>query len=193
MATIKKAFQALHTALTALPADTTVEDILANPSITKLMEASKGGFSGVDSFVTIDGQKVARECAMLGAVFAHDNTDKDKSFFYKNGSYMIGAEIVKATARKEWEADRDARELELEEQMLEGDISPKEWKEAVTQIKAETFEWTIPEDIKAGLIETFDGYPTKEAFEEAYKAGTVAPFSDYAEETQALRDLAHQE
>jgi hypothetical protein len=66
------------------------------------MEAKKGGFSGTDSFVTIDGNKVARICAMTGAVFAHDNTDKALSFFYKNGSYMIGAEVQKANARKQW-------------------------------------------------------------------------------------------
>ncbi len=190
MATIKKAFIALHTALLAYDQTKTVADLLATPSITKLMEASKGGFSGIDSFVTIDGNKVARECAMLGAVFAHDNSDKATSFFYKNGSYMIGAEIVKATARKTWEADRDSRELELETQMLDGEITPPEWKEQVTAIKEESFEWEIDEDTKAELIADFDGYPTKEAFTEAYNAGTVAPFSDYEEETQALRDLA---
>ncbi len=190
MATIKKAFITLHTALLAYDQTATVADLMADHKLVKLMEASKGGFSGIDSFVTIDGKKVARECAMLGAVFAHDNSDKATSFFYKNGSYMIGAEIVKATARKVWEADRDSRELDLETQMLDGDITPPEWKEQVTAIKEESFEWEIDEDTKADLITTFDGYPTKEAFTEAYNAGTVAPFSDYEEETQALRDLA---
>ncbi len=190
MATIKKAFIALHTALTNYPQDATVGELMADHNLVKLMEASKGGFSGVDSFIHIDGKKVARECAMLGAIFAHDNSDKTQSFFYKNGSYMIGAEIVKATARKEWEADRDSRELELENQMLDGDITPPEWKEQVTAIKEESFDYNMDADTKADLIATFDGYPTKEAFIEAYNAGTVAPFSDYAEETQALRDLA---
>ncbi len=192
MATIKKAFQPLHQALLdilEINANATVNQILDNPSFMKLMEASKGGFSGVDSFITIDGNRVARECAMTHAIYAHDNTDKQISFFYKNGSYMIGAEIVKATARKTWEADREDRELILEDQMLEGEISPKEWKGQVSLIKAEVFDFTLDEATKTQLIETFDGYPTREAFIEAYNAGTVAPFADYAEETQELRDL----
>ena len=94
MATIKKAFIPLMTALEALTPETTVAEILTIPSILKLVTASKGGFSGEDSFVTVSSEdgtliKVARKCAMTGAYFAHDNDDKTKSFFYKNGSYMI--------------------------------------------------------------------------------------------------------
>lgn len=188
MSTIKKAFIPLHTALTELDGGTTVEALLATPSIMKLMEASKGGFSGESNFVEIDGQKVGRICAMTEAVFAHNNTNKEASFFYKNGSYMIGAEIVKANARKAWEAERETAEAELEDQMLEGDITPKEWKEAVTALKADTFEFTLGEDVKTQLVEDYNGYATKEAFTEAYIAGTVPPFTDYAEVTEALRE-----
>lgn len=188
MSTIKKAFQPLHTALEALAPNTTVKSILENRDIMKLMEASKGGFTGENSFVEIDGKKVARICAMTGAVFAHDNTNKEASFFYKNGSYMIGAEIVKANARKAWEADREAQEATLEDQMLEGEITPKEWKEAVTALKADQFEFELDEATKAQLVADFDGYATKEAFIEAYNNDAVPPFTDYADKVEALRE-----
>ena len=187
---IKKAFQPLHEALTELAPNTTVKAILENPTILKMMTASKGGFSGEDSFVEIEGLKVARKCAMLGAFFAHDNSDKEASFFYKNGSYMIGAEVTKANARKSCEMDREDREQELEDQMLEGTLAPKEWKEAVTTLQSETFEYHISDEDKAQLITDFDGYETEEAFKEAYTNEAVAPFSDYSDQIKALRDLA---
>lgn len=187
---IKKSFVTLHTALLAYDQEATIADLMADAKIIKIMTASKGGFSGEDSFVTVDGNKVARICAMTGAVFAHDNSNKETSFFYKNGSYMIGAEIVKANARKAWELDREDREQELEDDMLDGNIKPKDWKEAVKAIQAETFEWELDEDVKAELIADYDGYPTKEAFTEAYNAGEVPNFTDYAETTEALRALA---
>ena len=187
---IKKSFETLNTALTAYDQTATVADLMADTNFTKLMEAKKGGFSGVDSFVTIGDDKVARICAMTGAVFSHDNTDKELSFFYKNGSYMIGAEVLKANSRKQWEMDREDQETELEDQMLEGDISPKEWKEATTALHATTFDYTMTDEDKAELIETFEGYPTKEAFTEAYNEGTVKPFSDFSEEIAELREQA---
>ena len=183
--TVKVAMNAI-----TLYLQSTGNELLEDPAFTKLLVAGKGGFNGEDSFITIDGQKVARTCAMTGAIFAHDNTDKTASFFYKNGSYMIGAEIVKANARKEWEFDREDREAELEDQMLEGEISPKDWKVALTAIQAEAFEYIIPEDTKAELIANYNGYETKEDFIEAYEADEVAPFTDYEEETEALRSLA---
>lgn len=192
MANIKKAFTPLHEALTALAPNTTIKAILENDSIMKLMTASKGGFSGEDSFITIDGIKVARKCAMLGSYFAHDNTDKTASFFYKNGSYMIGAEVTKANARKKWEMDREDQEQALEDEMLNGEINPKEWKEAVTALQKEEFTYTIADEDKASLIADFDGYPTEEAFTEAYKEEAVPAFTDYEDEIKALRDLAPQ-
>jgi len=182
MATIKKAFQPLAEALKAFPE--------ALEAVLPLMTASKGGFNGEDMYVEINGNKVARVCAMTGAVFAHDNTDKLTSFFYKNGSYMIGAEIVKANARKAFDIIQDAEEAELENQMLEGEIAPKEWKEAVTALNANKFDFTLDEETKQNLIEDFQGYATKEDFLEAYNEGTVAPFADFNEQTEALRALA---
>ena len=182
---LKVAFTALYAVLVA-----NHSDVLEDPKVLDALGAKAGGFGGEDSYVTVDGQKVARICAMTGAVFAHDNTDKSISFFYKNGSYMIGAEIVKANARKVWEIDKEARELTLENQMLDGDIAPKEWKEAVTAINAEEFDFTLDEDTKSQLIEDFNGYPTKEDFTEDYNNNNVAPFTDYEEDTKALRALA---
>lgn len=193
MSNIKKAFQPLHKALKELTPNTTVKSILENPTIMGLMEASKGGFTGENSFVEIGGNKVARICAMTGAVFAHDNTDKEKSFFYKNGSYMIGAEIVKANARKAWEADKEAKETALEDQMLEGTLTPKEWKDEVTKLRASQFEFTLDDATKEQLIKDFDGYATKEDFIEAYENDAVPPFTDYADKVEALRDAGKPE
>ena len=166
--------------------------LLEDVAFTKLLVAGKGGFNGEDSFVTIDGNKVARICAMTGAVFAHNNADKSVSFFYKNGSYMIGAEIVKANARKAWELDKEARELTLEDDMLEGVITPKEWKEQDTAIKSEEFTFELDETVKADLIADFGGYATKEDFITAYNADEVLPFTEFDEEVKALRALAPQ-
>jgi len=174
---IKKAFQPLHTLLESMAQNTTLASIMADPKVIKLFEAGKGGFNGTDSFVTVDGTKVGRVCAMLGAVFAHDNTDKTLSFFYKNGSYMIGAEVVKANARKEWDIERNERLEALEDSMLEGDINPKEWKEQDSKIK-----------VVDGDDEEFT--QAKAEFATAYTADEVAPFTDYSEAVEALRDLA---
>ena len=191
MATIKKSFTEVHAYLTANP-DITAKELLDTPSFTDLMEAKKGGFSGVDSFVTIKDQKVARICAMTGAVFAHDNTDKEASFFYKNGSYMIGAEVIKSNARKEYDIDLEASLLSLEDDMLNGTITPKEWKEQTTALNADVFEFSLDDDTKQSLIADFEGYATKEEFITAYNDQAVRPFSDFADEIAELRALAPQ-
>ncbi len=164
--------------------------LLADPAFLDILGAKAGGFGGEDSFVTIDGVKVGRVCAMTGAVYAHNNTDKVTSFFYKNGSYMIGAEIVKANERKAWEIDKEARELDLEDQMLEGSISPKEWKAEANLIKAGEFSFSLSDSEKNELILDFNGYDSKEAFTEAFNNDEVAPFTDYDEVVKALRELA---
>ena len=197
---VKKSFQPINEALINYSQTATVADLMADSTFTRLMEAKKGGFSGVDSFVTIDGEKVARVCAMTGAVFAHDNSDKNLSFFYKNGSYMIGAEVVKANARKAWELDKETEEAELENDMLEGNILPKEWKEAKTALDKKEFEFDLDEETKSDLIASFGGIivldendqPDHEASKAEWTAqrDELAPFSDYSEEIKALRDLA---
>ncbi len=185
---IKKSMVALTDFLADLAGNTTIASILENPKYIKLVEAGKGGFTGEDSFVTIDGAKVARICAMTGAVFAHDNTDKTASFFYKNGSYMIGAEVIKANARKAWEATQETVLQDLEDQMMSGDLTPQEWKEQVTEANKAEFEFKLDDDTKASLIADFDGYATKEDFEEAYNSGEVAPFTDYTDQITTLRE-----
>jgi len=182
MSAIKKAFEAVHAHL-AENHPTVLED----STLVKLMTAKTGGFSGEDSFVTVDGNKVARICALTGAVFAHDNTDKEVSYFYKNGSYAIPAEVIKAQAKKAFDTDKlQALDL-LEEDMLEGNLTPQEWKEAKTAEDAKTFEFTISDEDKQMVIDTFDGYPSKEAFLEDYNAGNVRPFSDFADDMDAIR------
>lgn len=163
-------------------------EVLEDAQVMKQLEAGKGGFNGEDSFVTIDGNKVGRICAMTGGVFAHDNTDKEASYFYKNGSYVIPAEVMKASARKAFDADKAVSLQALEDQMLEGDITPAEWKEAKVALDSEVFEYHMDDATKAEIIETYEGYPSKEAFTEAYNAGEVRPFSDFADEIEALRN-----
>jgi hypothetical protein len=90
------------------------------------------------------------------------------------------------------EMDREDEEAQLEDDMLEGIISPKEWKEQTTALHANTFEFTLDDTTKDALIEAFEGYETKEAFTEAYNAGTVKPFTDFTAEITALRDEAPQ-
>ena len=200
---VKKSFNEINTALRNYPEDTTVAQLLADQAFTNLMEAKKGGFTGVDSYIdNAEGIHIARICAMTHAVYAHDNSDKTKSFFYKNGSYMIGAEVVKANARKEWELNKEQAEADLEEEMLEGTISPKEWKEQRTALQKEEFSFTLDPTVKQTLIDTFDGTIVLDADgnpdAEASKAEWLAnqdshkPFSDYAEEIAELRAEAPQ-
>ncbi|RLF63184.1 MAG: hypothetical protein DRN33_04565, partial [Thermoplasmata archaeon] len=149
-----------------------------------------------------EGNHIARICAMTHAVYAHDNNDKTKSFFYKNGSYMIGAEVVKANARKEWELQKEQAEADLENEMLEGTITPKEWKEQRTALQKEEFSFTLDPTTKQELIDTFngvlvldkDGNPDAEASKAEWLANqdSLAPFSDYAEEIAELRADAPQ-
>ena len=179
---IKKSFIAIAEALQAFPE--------AFEAVAPLMEAKKGGFSGEDMFITINDAKVARICAMTGAVFAHDNSDKTKSFFYKNGSYMIGAEVLKANSRKGWELQKEQAESDLEAQMLDGEITPQEWKEQKTALDNDEFAFTLTDEEKQDLVDTFEGFNTKDAFIEAYNANTVKPFTDFEEEIKALRELA---
>ena len=188
---IKKTMVALTTFLaTSAVQALTVAELTADPKYLKLVEAGKGGFSGENNFVEVDGKKVGRVCAMTGAVFAHDNTDKAQSFFYKNGSYMIGAEVIKANAHKAWTMDKEDRLEALVNTMVAQEITPQDWKEQTDTINAEEFDFAIDEDVKAELIADFDGYDSKETFEEAFVDGAVAPFSDYEETIKALRALA---
>jgi len=76
--------------------------------------------------------------------------------------------------------------------MLEGVITPKEWKEQDTAIKSEEFTFELDETVKADLIADFGGYATKEDFITAYNADEVLPFTEFDEEVKALRALAPQ-
>lgn len=187
MATIKVSFKPLVEALEAM-GTSTVAEALSSQSILDIITAKAGGGGGVEtSFVEVNNQKVGRQCAITKAYFPHNNTDKDVSFFYVNGSYCIPAEIMKATARKTWEAGQEAKLTKLENKMLDGKISPQDWKAEVTTIKAESFEFVMDEAQKEEINVTFGGYPTKEELATAYAEGSIIPFSAFAEEIKALR------
>jgi len=182
--TIKKALQPTHAFLTAQDKDTTVEELLNSTKFMKLLEAGKGGFNGENSFVEHDGVKVARICAMTQLVYPHSNDNKDYSYFYKNGSYMIGAEVIKANKRKEWEDTKTERLQELEDKMMGGAITPQEWKEKNNLIQEEEFDFTLDDEDRQRLADTFGGFATKED----YVHGELPLFTDFAEEVKALRD-----
>jgi len=186
---IKKALVNLVNYLTTPDTQTlTVAELTQTQSFIDLVTANKGGFSGVDSYTTIDGVKVGRTCALTHKVYPFNDGDKEVSYFYKGGSYLIGAEILKSNARKEWEDTKQANLQELEDEMMESNITPKEWKDKVTAVNAESFEFNLGEDRQAELTTAFNGYDTKELFIEAYNNSELIPFSDYAEQVQALRD-----
>jgi len=180
---IKKAFTAIHTALSTNPT-ATAQELLDTPSFMALMEASKGGFSGEDPFVTVDNQKVARICSATKAVFTIDNSDKDRSFFYKGGSQIIPAEVLKANAHKAHNIAQDAKAQELEDKMLDGAITPQEWKEQNQALNEEKFTHELTAEQIADLIETFGGYETKEAY---IADEDPELFSSYTDEIEAIR------
>ena len=173
--------------LTACNDEVTAVSLTTNPAFLKLVEAGKGGFTGVSSFIEVDGNKVGRVCAMTGAVYPFNNDDREESFYYKNGSYVIGGEILKANQMKEFDDAKEAKLADLEDQMLEGIMNPKEWKEQVTAIKETSFEFTLSDDRKQELITAYDGYADRESFLTAYNAGSLPRFADYTEVTDALR------
>jgi len=189
---ILKSMEALVAHLNTLKETTTVADLKASTAFLALVTAKRGGGGGTgeDQFVTINDVKVARICALTHGIYPHDNSNKDLSFFYKNGSYSIGAEVLKANARKQWEFNREDELQVIEDEMMNGDINPKEWKEKATAINSNEFNYIMSEDDIAELKETFNAYDTKEDFITAYEADDITPFSDYADEITALRALA---
>ena len=184
---IKKSMEAVVAFLTACNDEVTAVSLTTNPAFLKLVEAGKGGFTGVSSFIEVDGNKVGRVCAMTGAVYPFNNDDREESFYYKNGSYVIGGEILKANQMKEFDDAKEAKLADLEDQMLEGIMNSKEWKEQVTAIKATSFEFHLSDDRKQELITAYDGYADRESFLTAYNAGSLPRFVDYTEVTDALR------
>lgn len=164
---LKKSMEALVAYLsnTGL-AQKQVGTIVKSAEFLALVTAQRGGGNPEDNWLTIEGSKVGRVCAMLGTWYAHSNTDKAVSNFYRNGSYHIVIEKLKnLKARAHKEAQQGVLD-QLENDMVEGVISPKEWKTAKDEA-IKPFLFSISEEAKAHLTELTGGYATKEALAEA--------------------------
>ncbi len=160
---IKKAYEPLHELLLGLEAETTVADLLASEQYANIVAHHTGRHKAdkSDNWLTVDGKDVARKCAMLGAWYIHDNTDKEASHFYRNGSYHIGVEKLKNAHAKEFARSQAERLAALEDDMLEGNITPREWREQKNRITAEAAVFNMTKKQKAELIKISGGVSDK--------------------------------
>ena len=160
--TVKVALEAVHGFITnKANSALTVASLIANPSFIALLTAQRGGNSE-ESWLEVDGQKIGRSCAILNTFFPHDNDNKEVSHFYRNGSYHIVIEKLKNLKVK---AHRQAQAVileQLEDDMMEGKITPKEWKAQKDQVLGE-FKFEISAETKEYLVKLTKGYESKEA------------------------------
>jgi len=165
---VKVALEPVYIALKANESKT-VADLLQDDSFTGLFTVNRGGGASTaeQNWLIVDGKKIGRSCAVLGAFYPHDNEDKDLSHFYKNGSYHIVIEKLKNIKAKAFKVATEQELKALEDAMMEGEISPKEWKSQKDEILGIEFKFSIDDETKAHLIELTKGYPTKEALAEA--------------------------
>jgi len=139
----------------------TVASLLSTATFVALLTAQRGGGSSDENWLTVNDVKVGRSCAILGAFYPHNNDDKAVSHFYKNGSYHIVVEKLKNLKVKAHKAEQ-ARELaKLEDDMMEGIITPKEWKAQKDAVLSE-FKFEISDETKDYLVKLTKGYATKE-------------------------------
>jgi len=174
---IKKSMEALVAYLSnETIAQKQIGTIVKSDEFMQLVTAQRGGGNPEDNWLTVDGLKVGRICAMLGAWYNHDNEDKAVSNFYRNGSYHIVVEKLKnlyAKAHKEAQGDVLAQ---LENDMVEGVITPKEWLEAKNDaVKPFTFE--LSAETKAELVTLTNGYASKEDLAEALLSDADTSYS----------------
>ena len=158
--------------------DKNVAEVVALPEFTALVEAKRGGGSPTeDNWLVINGTKVGRVCAVLGKFYLHVNEDKEVSHFYRNGSYHIVVEKLKNLKAKAHKLEQEKELARLEEEMLEGVITPKEWKQAKDEA-LKPFEFSISDDLKEYLASLTKGYDTKEDLAEAIEQDTAVKFKD---------------
>ncbi len=178
--TVKVALEGVHGFIAnAANADATVGSLLANPTFINLLVAQRGGGqSSEENWLEVAGVKVGRVCSVLGTYFSHDNENKEASNFYRNGSYHIVIERLKNLKSRHHKATIAIALQTLEDDMMDGVITPKEWKakkdEALTEFKFE-----ISDDTKQYLINLTQGYETKEALAKAM--ADEATNTDYSE------------
>ena len=161
-ATVKVALEATYNFIAdKANKDLKVSDLLGNHNFVTIITAQKGG-STEENWLTVDNHKVGRSCAMLNTFYPHNNESKEESHFYKNGSYHIVVEKLKNLKVKAHKADQANELARLEDDMMEGTITPKEWKAAKDAALGE-FKFTLTDETKKYLVELTQGYETKEA------------------------------
>lgn len=165
--TVKVSMEPLYAFLTQVElAGKQLSTIVKSSEFIALMTAQRGGGSTEDNWLTVEGNKVARACAMLGVWFPHNNDDKAVSHFYKNGSYHIVVEKLKNLKVKAHKLATDAHLQKLEDDMMASVITPLEWQAQKNEALKE-FKFEISDETKAHLVTLTKGYETKELLAEA--------------------------
>ena len=164
---IKKSMEALVALLSnEAVAKQTIGTMVKSVEFLALVEAKRGGGSSDENWLTVNEIKVGRTCAILEAFYPHNNEDKAVSHFYKNGSYHIVIEKLKNLKVKAHKLAQSVQLAKLEDDMMEGVITPKEWKAQKDAVLSE-FKFEISAETKNYLVKLTAGYESKEALAEA--------------------------
>lgn len=139
-----------------------VSTILKDSGFIALLTAQRGGGSSDENWLTVNEVKIGRACAILDVFYPHNNEDKAVSHFYKNGSYHIVVEKLKNLKVKAHKAGQALELARLEDDMMEGVITPKEWKAKKDLVLSE-FKFEISAETKEYLVKLTKGYESKEA------------------------------
>lgn len=163
--TVKVALEGVHAFIVnKANAKLTVAQLLETSAFTELLIAQRGGGSSDENWLQVNDIKVGRSCAMLGAFYPHNNDDKAISHFYKNGSYHIVVEKLKNLKVKAHKAEQATELARLEDSMMEGVITPKEWKTQKDEALKE-FKFELSAETKTYLTTLTKGYVSKEALQ----------------------------
>lgn len=165
--TVKVALEAVYAFLSdESRAKQTIGAVVKSPEFISLLVAQRGGGSSDENWLLNGEAKVGRSCAILGAFYPHSNDDKAVSHFYKNGSYHIVVEKLKNLKIKAHKAGQAVELTRLEDDMMEGVITPKEWKAQKDEVLKE-FKFEISAELKAYLVKLTKGYDSKEDLAQA--------------------------
>jgi len=165
--TVKVALEPIYAFLNnEARAKQTIGTLVKSDEFIALLTAQRGGGSSDENWLTVNDQKIGRACAILDTFYPHNNDDKAVSHFYKNGSYHIVIEKLKNLKVKAHKAEQAKQLAKLEDDMMEGIITPKEWKAQKDTVLSE-FKFEISADTKEYLVKLTKGYESKEALAEA--------------------------
>jgi len=161
----------------------TIGTLVKSAEFIALLVAQRGGGNSDENWLTVDEIKVGRACAILDTFYPHNNEDKAVSHFYKNGSYNIVIEKLKNLKVKAHKAEQAKQLAKLEDDMMEGVITPKEWKAQKDNVLSE-FKFTVSEETVKYLRTLTKGYETKEALASAIADGTVVNYDQVSDDVE---------